>query len=380
MNTKKIGLLVRTENEWSRQVLMGVAQYAIENGGWDFILPKSDEDGNVALPDTWNGDGIICRLSTDLIWQQVVSANVPAVNISWLGMQYSDIPTVTSDEWACGKFAAEYFLERHFKNFGFVGPRPWEGYQTTLHDSVKQSLSQQNLDLATFQYPNQNQFSQEFSNSLGRWLTQLPKPVALVVWSSELGRMVSAKCVELGMVIPNEVSMVCVEHDALASSLSPTPLSSLDQDPWRVGYTAANTLHRLMDGHKIEQQQILVPPISIVQRFSSEASAVQDDLVREVYRYIHEHVGDGLNVDEIVRHFGVSRRSLEKKFQDHLQRSPAQIIRRARLAIVKRLLRETTLTLPQIAERSGFSQAEVLSRAFKKETGVTPSQFRGTSV
>ena len=141
MKSRKIGLFVRTENEWSRQVLMGVAQYAIENGGWDFILPKSDESGNVSLPGGWEGDGIICRLSNDTICEQIVASDIPAVNISWLGLKYPQIPSVTSDETACGKAVAEYFLERHFRQFGFVGPGPKDGYQTTLRDSVAEILA-----------------------------------------------------------------------------------------------------------------------------------------------------------------------------------------------------------------------------------------------
>ena len=154
----------------------------------------------------------------------------------------------------------------------------------------------------------------------------------------------------------------------------------MDQDAWRVGYTAASTLDRLMNGGKARAAAVAVPPLSIVQRRSSEASAVEDPVVREAFRYIHERVTNGLNVDDVIREMEVSRRTLEKKFRDYLGMSPATVIRRARLMVVKRLLRETTFTMSQIAARSGFSHPEVLVRAFKRDTGLTPTQFRGANL
>lgn len=43
---------------------------------------------------------------------------------------------------------------------------------------------------------------------------------------------------------------------------------------------------------------------------------------------------------------------------------------------VKELLRDTDLTVPQIAERLGFEHAEYLGASFKREIGQTPGEYR----
>ncbi|MGC3992097.1 MAG: helix-turn-helix transcriptional regulator [Chthoniobacteraceae bacterium] len=72
----------------------------------------------------------------------------------------------------------------------------------------------------------------------------------------------------------------------------------------------------------------------------------------------------------------MSRRTLEIRFQKLLGRSPAEEILRVRLGHVKRLLAGTALTLKEIASRTGFEHAEYLSVLFKRESGMTASEFR----
>lgn len=355
---------------------MGIAQYAQECGGWDFTRPKADEYGEVDLPAGWQGDGIICRLTSHRLEKQIVRTGLPAVNVSWLGNHSSNIIKVVSSEVACGRMAAEYFQERYFRHFAFIGPPPNQRYHRTIADSLIDAVSERGCDLHEFSFPRKHTSPTDLRAALQRWLKELPKPTAVIAWNSEFGRVVTTICVEEGLSIPDQVSIVCIEHDDLESALSPIPLSNVDQDAWQVGYSSARWLDELMKGATPPSAPITVPPLSIVQRKSSEASAVDDPLVRDAYRLIHEHVGAGINVDELVRRMHVSRRTLESRFRDILGNTPGHFIRRTRIQLVKRLLRETTLSIPEIAERSGFGSAEALIRAFKRETQATPTQFR----
>ncbi len=85
-------------------------------------------------------------------------------------------------------------------------------------------------------------------------------------------------------------------------------------------------------------------------------------------------------MDDVVRELDVPRRTLEQKYQEFLGMTPAQVIRRAKTRVAKRLLRETSMSIQLIAERSGFASSDALFRTFKRETGVTPTQFRRAEV
>ena len=356
---------------------MGVAQYAHEHGRWEFTHPRANHFGEVPLPEHWRGDGIICRLTSPRLERAIGHSGVPAVNVSWLGDHSPQIIKVVSDEKACGEMVASYFLERHFQNAGYVGFPPGNAYQQTIQSSIREKLGESGISLDVFKYPRTSDTEHPvLDEHLSRWIGAQTLPLALIVWDSILGRRLTTICQKQGLEIPRDVSIVCLEHDDLVSALSSVPLANLDQDPWRVGYLAASHLHRLMDGGSPPDRPVLVAPVSVIQRRSSESSAVRDVVVRRAYQFIHDHVAEGYNVDDIVRELGVPRRTLEQKFHEAIGMTPGQLIRRARLQVAKRLLRESTLTVSQIAERSGFGHPDGLHRTFKRETGQTPTQFR----
>lgn len=83
-----------------------------------------------------------------------------------------------------------------------------------------------------------------------------------------------------------------------------------------------------------------------------------------------------IKADDILDIVPVSRRQLERKFREHLGRSPLQEIRRAHLNKAKALLVGTDATLQEIADRSGFGNMYHLCRIFKRETGDTPITYR----
>ena len=78
-------------------------------------------------------------------------------------------------------------------------------------------------------------------------------------------------------------------------------------------------------------------------------------------------------------HIAVSRSVLQRRFQAALGRTVHDLIAGLRLKHVKQLLVETDLTLPAIADRTGFSHVEYLCSAFRKATGITPGTFRNRS-
>jgi transcriptional regulator GlxA family with amidase domain len=56
--------------------------------------------------------------------------------------------------------------------------------------------------------------------------------------------------------------------------------------------------------------------------------------------------------------------------------SPAEYIRNVRFERAKKLLRETSMSIPEVAEASGFSTAEYLANSFQKQLGISPLKYR----
>jgi LacI family transcriptional regulator len=116
--------------------------------------------------------------------------------------------------------------------------------------------------------------------------------------------------------------------------------------------------------------------VGVVQRQSTDTTAVNDPLVVAALRHIRSHSYGPLKVSDLQKALFVSRRTLEHRFTQSLGRTPAAEIRRTRLEHVRNLLIETDHPLVAIAERTGYQHLEVMVRAFQRQFGSPPGRFR----
>lgn len=80
------------------------------------------------------------------------------------------------------------------------------------------------------------------------------------------------------------------------------------------------------------------------------------------------------------RHTGLNEFKLKKGFKALFGITVMGYLHTQRMAIAKRLLLETSLTVSDIAEQCGYAYAQSFSTAFKKYFGVTPGDMREVAV
>jgi len=104
-------------------------------------------------------------------------------------------------------------------------------------------------------------------------------------------------------------------------------------------------------------------------------------LLEKVLLVIEKRLDDEqFNVTKLCREAGVSRAQLYRRLQA-LQQLPAnELIRAARLRRAKALLQQTRLAIAEVAYRVGFGSAAYFTQCFREAFGVTPSQFRKTTL
>ena len=113
-----------------------------------------------------------------------------------------------------------------------------------------------------------------------------------------------------------------------------------------------------------------------VVRRSSDFLAIADTGVARALQYIHNHAAEPIGIDDVAEAVSISRRSLERRYREALDRAPGDDLRSTRVSLAKQSLIETDLPMPHVAERSGFSDAKVFGMAFRRQTGLTPTAFR----
>ena len=121
---------------------------------------------------------------------------------------------------------------------------------------------------------------------------------------------------------------------------------------------------------------ILIAPLGVVTRKSTDVLAIPDADLAAALRSIRERACEGVTIDDLVRQVQVSRSTLKRRFAAFLRRSPSEEIRRVRIERVMQLLITTKLPLARIADLAGFRHVESMCRLFKKKTGQTPGHYR----
>jgi LacI family transcriptional regulator len=104
--------------------------------------------------------------------------------------------------------------------------------------------------------------------------------------------------------------------------------------------------------------------------------AVDDSRLAAAIRFVRARALGRLTVPEVVDHAGMSRRSLELGFRKTLGHSVIREITRLRIAHARQRLAATDMPLADIAAECGIEWGTSLSALFRKETGMTPGQYR----
>ena len=98
--------------------------------------------------------------------------------------------------------------------------------------------------------------------------------------------------------------------------------------------------------------------------------------LREISAFVLEHIDESLPVERIAGGVGMSPRTLSRWCREHLDESPAELVRRLRIDEARRLLEETSLPLKEITTRTGLGDASTMWRVFTQRLGVTPAAYR----
>jgi LacI family transcriptional regulator, galactose operon repressor len=377
--SRHVCLLIDTSMSWGVRIITGISRYAHEVGNWLIHVEPRGRYDRFRIPEGWSGDGILARINSKGLANEIMAADIPTVNVSWYPYAGKRIARCTIDEQATGRMAAEYFLAGGFDQFGYCGPLHRSGYTDELAKAFCDLLKKSGHACNVYRPARGDQRTTPWDAQLAglvEWLRRLPRPVAVLAWSAARGRQVTEACHYAGIRVPDEVAVLGGEYDDLMSHISSPPLSTIDQPAEQVGYEAARLLDGMMQGKATPKRPVLLQPSRVVVRHSTDTLAIDDEMVRDACRLIRERARDGVRVSEVVREMAVARRALEQRFFRIVGRTLAAEIRRVRIEEAKRLLLGSGKSISEIARMAGFGHEDLLARVFRRGVGMTPSQFR----
>lgn len=144
-----------------------------------------------------------------------------------------------------------------------------------------------------------------------------------------------------------------------------------------MGVQAGIHLDLLLRGERrILPKPLLLAPLRVIVRQSSDLSAIPDADVARACGFIREQAHRRLSVSDVAKSARIGRRTLERRFRTVLGRGLAEEIRRCHVERAKGLLGDANLTIVTVASRAGFGSAKQFAVAFRVVTGMTPRMFR----
>ena len=338
---------------------------------------------NRRIPKDCRPDGVLFDLTADQapLVRQFLRLGVPVVQIEDL-VPTSRCHRVVADRRAIGRAAAEHFAERGFQNLAYLHA---EEYEHSPYRMIGQSFIERARELSTrtkliaVQRPGRHvpwSRMQTLAQRLRRELSDLRLPLGIFTYHDVMALRICRFCKALGLSVPEQVAVLGIGNDPYRCDFAPTPLSSVDPNFLAQGRAAAGLLERLMDGQDTPAEPVLIRPAGIVTRQSTDVLALPDVDTARALRYMWTHLAEPLSVRKVAEAVTVSRRKLERHFQDHLGRTVNEELNRKRIERGCELLRGTDLPVGEIARQVGFSGIAYFCVVFRKQMDTTPKQYR----
>jgi transcriptional regulator GlxA family with amidase domain len=106
------------------------------------------------------------------------------------------------------------------------------------------------------------------------------------------------------------------------------------------------------------------------------ARAHNDVIVRDMQEHIDAHLDDPIQVGTLAEQFGVSERTLTRRFTAATGLGPQAYLQLVRVNLAQRLLETTSDPVASISYAVGYGDTNAFRRVFKQVTGLSPSDYR----
>ncbi len=372
MRVKNVLLMLTPSNP---RRLEGIARFA-RSKSWHLTIA----DHLTHSLDGWNGDGALVTLRDDAGMLSYVRKlrkhGVVTVDLS-LSRPDVEMPRVAGDNAAIGRMAAEHFRSKRYKNAAWFSTG-W-GHQYELrYDAFSEAMGG-HCEKWAWALASRKSGADNW-NALSRWLKaklcKAPRPLAVFCFDDADASRVESVAIDSGLSVPGDVAVLGVGDDMVICENQSVPISSVQHDIHRIGYTGAALLDRLMNGGKPPSAPILVKPSGVTERASTDTLAISSDTVRKVRDIFMSAMANPPSTAQLAERLGISRAILDRAFSDDIGLSPSKMLMRLRLDEAKRLMSSTDLTFAEISDRLGYCNAAYFTNIFRDSEGVTPREWR----
>ena len=375
---RHVAVIIETSSQYGRNLIAGIARFGRLHG-WQLLFEYRGR--NTEEPEwlaDFDGDGVITTHPSAAHSLKLRNRGTPVIHFHEHSRDtHAARPPVDSDHHEVGRLAANHFLEKGHRHFAFLGHSD-HPVSLQREQGYVERLAEAGFTPRRHHTPERT--SRSFASIHGgdeSFLKSLPKPCALFCCWDEVAFRAVQTAIEHNIAVPEELAVLGVDNDPVFCGTSLIPLSSIDPDIPQLGFLTAARLEAMIDGEASAADPVVkVAPKRVMVRQSSALEAVADPLVRRFLELLRQPRPGTLTIEGIAATCHVSRRLLEQRVKSATGKTPRQLLSASLIDHIRGFLLQTDYTLAHIADLLGFEHAERLSHLFRRETGVTPGDFR----
>ena len=365
-----IGVLLDTEFDYGVGVLEGVRDFARTQPGWRVLpLPQTQEGLLTRLMRSGGLQGLAGAFISDCWIGSRFPASLPLVNTANLS-EVTRVCSVTPDDEAVGRLAAAHFCELGWLRAGVVSERATYASQVRREGFL---AFMQERGVAVTEPDVGEAFRHE--TAWEAWVTGLRGETAVFCTSDYLARRFWEVCKACGSSVSERIALAGAGDSLAERVVSGLELTSVALPARLVGMRAAARLARLLAGEN-EVTAERVPVDDLIVRGSTARYVTADPVVGRAMWLALQNLAQNPGVGALAQRAGVSRRTLELRFQAAFGHGPAEEIRKLRLQHARRLLTETELTVAEVSARVGGGSVQAFTTLFRRMYGCPPAEFR----
>lgn len=117
----------------------------------------------------------------------------------------------------------------------------------------------------------------------------------------------------------------------------------------------------------------------ILNHMQNNTTTYYKQKVSDVLNYINNHLADNLNIRQLSEQFGISFFHFHRILKAYLNEPLGSYINRIRLETAIKLIRYSDEPISDIAQRIGYNDCSAFSKAFSKEFGLSPQQYKSNN-
>ena len=127
---------------------------------------------------------------------------------------------------------------------------------------------------------------------------------------------------------------------------------------------------------KVESRGILYILMSRFLKYATPKADVKDDRIHLTLAYIRKHIGDRLDIEQLAENACMSKDHFIRVFKHETGETPNAFITKRKLEKAELTLVTTNMAVNRIADALGYDDYSYFNRIFKKNSGMTPQQYR----